>query len=580
MGQDNEIIMNVHICGLDMKDKNNYESQMKILNTLFPKIDMKRTGTSYTVRYNDKTKWNAFIYTDNNTQNFKLVNETINKEINKFNDKNDYEKLNGMKKFAYKNHMILLFVNDNDSDIRLCEEFSKDQTIDDLNDNYPLMLFVFRDIDRENLYYRDYFFDFSYITCLNLSSISYIEKNKGKSTREELIAVYLQSLLYNNYDSYFTERGHKIIDQVDPLSNIPMTGIYLPIILVGTPGVGKSTFINILNRGRISKASSTDNPVTSKSAIYDVRIPGNETEIQLDNKELKQEAFIRFIDTPGFDLEKDIDIALNEIKRIFQEFKDGKERIPVVLYFMNESGRNSSKDENKSKKRFEILKALKNNNGKIIFVVTHLKKGNRWKKHGTFIQDLKENGLDDLIEKDESNIIKCELVGDNAYGIKEIFKKIYGYLNLIEDDNFNQTKEVYTQSLIEEIKKRPTFDEKLAYIKTKTKLFNEFQSKEDVIIFGRKKANAYIASMTLASAGAGSIPIPFADITIVLNILGATIIKIGKAYGYVWKQISKDDLFSIYKGELYQKKNCVEKDNNNLIEFLKVVGEIFAKGIN
>ena len=85
--------------------------------------------------------------------------------------------------------------------------------------------------------------------------------------------------------------------------------------------------------------------------------------------------------------------------------------------------------------------------------------------------------------------------------------------------------------------------------------------------------------MTLASAGAGSIPIPFVDITIVLNIIGATIIKIGKAYGYVWKQISKDDLFSIYKGELYQKKNCVEKDNNNLIEFLKVVGEIFAKGI-
>ena len=150
-----------------------------------------------------------------------------------------------------------------------------------------------------------------------------------------------------------------------------------------------------LNGGRISKASSSDNPVTSKSAIYDVIIPGNETEIQLDNKELKQEAFIRFIDTPGFDLEKDIDTALNEIKKIFQEFKDGKERIPVVLYFMNESVRNSSKDEKKCKKKFEILKVLKNNNGKIIFIVTHLIKGRRWKKHGTFIQELKENGLDD-----------------------------------------------------------------------------------------------------------------------------------------------------------------------------------------
>ena len=65
--------------------------------------------------------------------------------------------------------------------------------------------------------------------------------------------------------------------------------------------------------------------------------------------------------------------------------------------------------------------------------------------------------------------------------------------------------------------------------------------------------------MTLASAGAGSIPIPFADLTIVMNILGATIIKIGKAYGYVWKKISKDDLFSIYKGELYQKKIVLKR---------------------
>ena len=75
---------------------------------------MKRTGIGYMLRYNNKLKWNAFIYTDQNTQNFKLVNKTIKKVINKFNGKNKDEKLNGMKNFAYKNHMILLFVRDND----------------------------------------------------------------------------------------------------------------------------------------------------------------------------------------------------------------------------------------------------------------------------------------------------------------------------------------------------------------------------------------------------------------------------------------------------------------------------------
>ena len=579
MGQENSMVMNIHICGLDLNDKNNYESQKKIINILFPTTDTNRSGFNYIFKYNKKLRWNAFIYTDNNTQNFKLINKTIQEEINKFNDKSKEEKDKAMKKFAFKNHMILLFVSDNNSDINLCEEFEKDETIDKLNENFPLLLFIFKDVDRDNIYYLDKFFDFSYIRCVNLNSINYIEENKGKSSKEELIALYLQSLLYNNYDSYFTERGHKIIDEIDPLSNTPKIGIYLPIILVGTPGVGKSTFINILNGGRISKASSSDNPVTSKSAYYDVKIPGNETNIELEHKDLRQDAFIRFIDTPGFDLEKDVDIALNEIKKIFQEFKDGKERIPVILYFMNNSGRNATKDEKKNTKRFEILKVLKNNNGKIIFVITHFPKNTRWKKHGSFIQDLTEHGLDDLIEKDESNIIKCNLVGDNAYGIKEIFKKIYRYLNLIEDENFHQTKEVYTQSLIEEIKRLPTFDEKLAYIKTKTNLFNEFKSKEDILTFGSIKAYAYMGTMSLAAAAAGAIPLPFADVTIVLNILGATIIKIGQIYGYVWKKISKNDLIAIYKGELYQKKNDIEKDNDSLIEFLKIVAEIFAKGI-
>ena len=341
MGQSNNSIMNIHICGLDLKDKDNYESQMKIVNLLFPTTDVKRSGKNYSFKSNQKLMWNAFLYSDKNTQNFTLISETILGEINRFNEKSesDKEKQKAMKSLAFKNHMILLFVNDNDSDIRLCKEFSKDSTIDKLSENYSLMLFLFKDTNRENLYYRDYFFDHSFIRCINLNSITYIEVNEGNSTKEDLIAVYLQSVLYNNYDSYFTERGHKIVDEIDPLSKIPMDGIYLPIILVGTPGVGKSTFINILNGCRIAKANPSDNPVTSKSAIYDVKIPGNEINIPLDNKNLKQEAFIRFIDTPGFDLEKDIDNALKEINKIFKLFKELKflkflKKIMLKLYLL------------------------------------------------------------------------------------------------------------------------------------------------------------------------------------------------------------------------------------------------------
>ncbi len=378
--------MNIHICGLNTNKQNIYESEMKILNKLFPNKDEEKSNFSYIVRYSEKPKWNAYIYSKNNTRNFQFINKVIKNLVNKYNGDEKMNTLSKKEKYELNNHMVLLFVNDNDSDLLLCDEFSKEENRGELTDNFPLFLFLFKDINRNNLYYRDKFFDFSYINCFNLSSLNFVENNK--LTNEEYIAIYLKKLLYNNFDSYFTERGHKIIDEIDPLSNKQKPGIYLPVILVGSPGVGKSTFINILNGVRISKASSSEEPVTSQSAYYDVKIPGdgnNEILIEDDNG-IEQEAYIRFVDTPGFDLEKDINIALNEIKRIFKDFDEGKEKVPVVLFFMNPYGRNLTKDEIKKNKIFEILNLIHKNKAKIIFVITHMPKNTRWQKEYSFIK--------------------------------------------------------------------------------------------------------------------------------------------------------------------------------------------------
>ena len=585
MGSENTN-MNIHICGLDINDKENYKIQMETLNKLFSKEDKNKSTSDYKVRYSEEPKWNAFIYSDENTNNFSLINQTIQNQINMYNGEEQYKRKELEKKHGSKNHMIILFVNENNTDELLCEQFSQESTINDLSCDFPLILFLFKNIDRNNSYYKDLFFDFSYIKCENLNKVYNIIKNKQNLPKSDLMHLYLKSLLYNNYDSYFTERGHKLIDEIDPFSERPILGIYLPILLVGSPGVGKSTFINILNDTRISKASDSEEPVTSNSAIYDVKIPGNDNnDILLDNEELKQEAFIRFIDTPGFDLEKDIEIALKQITKIFDDFKEGKERIPVVLYFINPIGRNSTKDKGKQKKELEILKYLQKNKIKIIFVITHIPKRKLWTKKKAFFQHLKENGLENLVEKNESNIIKCELVGDNAYGIKEIFKKIYEYTNFIEDSKYEQTDKLYEDSLIEEIKKYKTFDDKLKFLKTKTNLFNEFQSKEDLLTYANIKSKALISSMVLAAAGAGAIPFPFADIPIVISIVGGSIIKIGKFYGYVWKNISKKDLISVYNGEIYHNDHIHENTdssaniNLDFQKFLNLIKDIFFKSV-
>ena len=571
--------MNIHICGLNTNDQAVYDSEIKILDKLFPEKDEKKSNENYKVKYCKKPKWNAYIYSRFNTKNFQLISEIIINQTNSCNGEKAKNKTQEEKN-ELKNHMILFFVNDNDSDISLCNEFSNEEIKGELVNNFPLMLFLYKDIERSNTYYKDYIFDFSYINCLNLSSINIQNNNIEK---EEYIAIFLKKLLYNNYDSYFTERGRKIVDEVDIFSNKQKLGIYLPIILVGSPGVGKSTFINILNGSRISKASSSDDPITSKSAYYDVKIPGNgDNEVLMVDEGIIQEAYIRFVDTPGFDLEKDIKIALDEIKRIFNDFKEGKEKVPVILFFMNPVGRNSTKDKDKKKEIFQILKLIKDNKAKIIFVITHIPKNGKWQKEYSFIKSLKEQGLEDLVENDKSNIIKCDLIGENAYGIKEIFDKIHTYLNVIVDENNKPTGKIYTQSFINDIKDIPNFDEKLQYIKSKTSLFDHFETKEDIIAYGNKRSTILIYSMTGLAAAAGASPIPFTDIAAVLSIQAGTIIKIGKNYGYILKTISKNDLVSIYKGELYNPTQIKIQNQDNLHIYIKdikkLIGETIFKG--
>lgn len=570
--------MNIHISGLDIKNKDNYKSQTDILNKLFPYTDKKKTTLDYTVKYCEKPKWNAFIYSDANTNNFSFINKSIQNEVNKHKDVKDLkEKKNNIKKDGSKNQMIVHFVSELNSENSLLEEFNKPKSRRALNENFPLILFLFKDIDKVNKDYNHSFFDFSYIKCVNLKPI-YSEKIKdkeNKATKEDLIAVYLKMILYNEYDSYFTERGHKIIDEIDPLSETPKTGIYLPIILVGSPGCGKSTFINVVNERRISRATSSQLPVTSQSAVYDVKIPGNANkENQINDLYLEQEAYVRFIDTPGFDLEKDIDIAKKEIEKIYKNFKEGKERIPVVLYFINPVGRNGTKDEKKETKKLEILQLLKNYKSKIIFVVTHLDEDQIWDNQDSFIQNLKDNNLEDLVEEDESNIIQCQLVGKRAYGIKEIFKKIYNYTNFIEDDNYKQTDKLF-ETLIEDIKKKANFDEKLELIKTKTNLFNYFETKNDISVYANSKYNKLLISMMCCAALAGLIPAPFCDTPIVLVIICQSIISIGKFYGYVWKNISRQDLLSIYKGKLYENNESNQHEKfYRLNDFFAVVEDL------
>lgn len=47
---------------------------------------------------------------------------------------------------------------------------------------------------------------------------------------KSLKSLYLFTILKNRYDNYFNEGGYKIIDEINPLTNMSTIGIYLEFI--------------------------------------------------------------------------------------------------------------------------------------------------------------------------------------------------------------------------------------------------------------------------------------------------------------------------------------------------------------
>ena len=555
--------MIVHVCGMNIDNSRENIEQSDLINSIFTIQNNENNTYNYTVRTSKEPKWEAFIYREQ--RNFSQIKNSIKDNIKKAKENKHNKKYK-----VYKNNMILCFA-DNDCDKLLLKEFKDSKK--ELNENFPLILFIFKNTTKSIRDYKNLFFDITYLKCINLGDISSDDNNNDKI--KSLKILYLFTILKNRYDNYFNEGGYKVIDEINPLTNMSTIGIYLPILLIGNPGMGKSTFINVIAGERISKATSSVEPVTSKAAYYDIKIPGNPVNINhnnfgINNTLLNTEAYIRFIDTPGFDQNKDVEIAINEVNHIFKSFEEGKERIPVILYFL-QSGRSFGNEPDKKESTLKLLKFLKTKKAKILFIITrcHEDEEEEWEQAPSFKEFLGENKLDALVENNDSNILTCNLVGRSAFGMKKIFQKLHSCLNLVDG------KEIYNESLIKGIVERKTFDQKLQYIKHKTHLFDEFLTQEDIIKYGDFKSKALIGSLSLIAGGSGAIPIPFCDVPIMISLIGTAIIKIASFYGYAWRKISKNDIISILNGEKYVKKN---EENDEYIN-TEQSGQMFTKVI-
>lgn len=327
------------------------------------------------------------------------------------------------------------------------------------------------------------------------------------------------SLFYKS--CYFNEVGNEIL-----IPNINSNNIEkhiknkhcFNILIIGKPGTGKSTLINIMNGEKIAKESTGGGKVTNEICQYKVR----NTNLVL-------------YDTPGFGQSNELSKVEKYIKNEINNMKAIKEKFHCVIYMLNyQEERNIEESERK------LINLLLDLNIPFFFVLNKSQKPRETKKNKRKIKDHKTEILREELNirfKNKINLIKVINVNlkinqsDNCFGLDELFTDLYNYYNPFKI-NLNQLQ-LYSNDAkkTEELVKKSPF-------------FEGLTCKEEILESLISISKKEITGFSAAAAAVGFIPIPMSDWPLLLTIQASMIIRIAALFG---KNLKKSEASDIIK---------------------------------
>ena len=318
---------------------------------------------------------------------------------------------------------------------------------------------------------------------------------------------------------YFNEMGRELIlpkiSQKENISKKKKINHCFNILVIGKPGSGKSTLINILSGyGKISKEATGGGKITTKICQYNMKNTN-----------------IIFYDTPGFgagnELQTVYQFVLDEIKKMKEEYK---EKFFSVFYLLDHNLERHYEDKEKG-----LLIYLFEQKIPFYFILNKSQKPKENTKRKKKFKDnkkeiLEESLINDFPEyKKYIKVISLNLkinANDDCFGLEEVFQNLYDYYK-----DFKINLEILKNNK----KKAPI-------ILKNSPFFEGLLSKNDILESIRARCMKEIAACSLAAAGVGFIPISFADWPILVGIQISMIISIAAQFGIEIDSLKAKDI--------------------------------------